>query len=101
MSNILTVTFADGDVLDQLFMLKVSALRNSDAPELWRLTDDLLKIILVSARKETETRCPLDYVSDTKLFGVPVDFVSDLPHLLCDGYIVYPYCVHPTIIRAH
>ena len=101
MSNILTVTFADGDIVDQLFMLKVSALRNSDTPTLWRLTEEILKLLLTSAKKESETKWPAGYVSETRLFNVPVDFVSDMPHLLCDKYVVYPYCVNPTIHLFH
>jgi hypothetical protein len=95
MSNIIAVTFGDGDLADQLYQLKVSALRNNDIPALWRLTDSLIELVLSTVREEYHDRWPRGYVSDTHLFGVPVDHVHNLPHLLCEDYVIYPYTVHP------
>jgi len=98
MSNILTVTFGDGDVAEQLFQLKMCALRNNDEPCLWRLTDQLIELVVATARERYEDRWPRGYVSDNRLFDVPVDFVHDMPHLLCEEYVIYPYTVRPPTV---
>ncbi len=95
MSNIISVTFGDGDLAEQLYQLKVSALRNNDIPALWRLTDNLIKLVLTSSREEYHDRWPRGYVSEARLFDIPVDYVHDLPHLLCEDYVIYPYTVRP------
>jgi hypothetical protein len=95
MSNIISVTFGDGDLAEQLYQLKVSALRNNDTPALWRLTDKLIELVVATVRSEHQDRWPRGYVSETRLFDVPVDYVHDLPHLLCEDYIIYPYTVRP------
>src|SRR5438128_328892 len=91
MSTILTVTFGDGDLAEQLFLLKMCALRNNDTPALWRLTDTLLELALQAARPAVDDRWPRGYVSESRLFDVPVDFVHDMPHLLCEDYVIYPF----------
>ena len=101
MGTILTVTFNEGEVLEQLFQLKVSALKNDDVPELWRLTEDLLELALMSAHKQSKSHWPMGYVSETRLFNVPLDLVRDMPHLLCDQYVIYPYVVRKTVELAH
>src|SRR5438552_1407481 len=93
MTQILQVTFGDGDIAEQFFMLKMSALRNNDMPALWRLTDTLIELVLASARNADGERWPRGYVSESRLFDVPVDFVRDMPHLLCENYMIYPYTV--------
>ena len=98
MSPIVAVTFGDGDVAEQLFQLKMSALRNHDAPVLWRLTDTLVELVVATARERYVDRWPKGYVSDERLFDVPVDFVHDLPHLLCEEYVIYPYTVRPPTV---
>ena len=100
MGAILTVHFAQGDLVEQLFQLKVSALKNNDVPELWRMTEALLELALATADKEHLDRWPRGYVSETRLFDVPVDFVGDSPHLLCESYVIYPYLVHPRIVTT-
>ena len=97
MGAILTVKFAEGDLIDQLFQLKVSALKNEDIPALWRMTDALMELLLAVARKEDALRWPGGYISESRLLGVPVDYVRDSPHLLCESYVVYPYLVKPQI----
>lgn len=95
MASVLTVTFGDGDPLEQLFSLKICALRNCDRPALWRLTDTLLELVLVAARTQPPTHWPAGYVSESRLFDIPVDFTRDMPHLLCEEYVIYPYTVRP------
>src|SRR5262249_126089 len=95
MSNIVAVTFGDGDLVEQLHQLKVSALRNNDVPALWRLTDSLIELILSTSREEYHDKWPPASLSQTRLFGVPFDYVHDLPHLLCEEYVIYPYTVRP------
>ena len=99
MSTILPVTFGDGDLAHQLFELKISALRNHDTPALWRLTESLIESVLSTAQNEVEW--PRGYVSPSRLFDIPVDFVRDMPHLLCEEYVIYPYTVRPPIIAMH
>jgi hypothetical protein len=102
MNTILTVRFMEGDIVEQLFMLKVSALTNNDQPALWRITEALIELVLSSARTQDEERWPAGYVSETRLFGVPVDFVREMPHLLCDNYMIYPYTPPRTqIVMPH
>ena len=98
MASVLTVTFGDGDVADQLHTLKLCALRNNDTPALWRLTEDLVELALRTSRAE---RWPTGYVTDSRLFDVPLDLVRDMPHLLCEDYVIYPYTVpNPQIWHA-
>lgn len=102
MSSILTVRFAEGDIVQQLHMLKVSALANHDMPALWRLTEQLMELALATSRTAHRDRWPTGYITDSRLFGVPVDFVQQMPHLLCEEYIVYPYTITPPhIVRPH
>jgi hypothetical protein len=93
MTSILQVTFGDGDIAQQLFMLKMSALRNNDTPTLWRLTDALIQLVLANVQKTAELPFPKSYVSEERLFDVPVDYVREMPHLLCENYMIYPYTV--------
>lgn len=95
MSSVLKVVFGDGDLVDQLFQLKMSALRNNDVPALWRLTERMIELLLAIAHAEEGARWPRGYVSESRLFDVPVDYVRDLPHLLCENYTIYPYTVKP------
>lgn len=95
MSSILTVRFAEGDIIEQLHMLKVSALSNSDLPALWRLTEQLMELALEASRTTHRDRWPAGYISDCRMFGIPVDLVHQLPHLLCEDYVVYPYTAAP------
>ncbi|MGC8668766.1 MAG: hypothetical protein ACP5VE_11685 [Chthonomonadales bacterium] len=100
MGQVLTVRYGEGDVIEQLFQLKVSALRNHDVPALWRLTEELLDLAISVAR--AKDRWPARYVTESRLFDVPVDFVRSMPHLLCEDYVVYPYAVKPPrIILPH
>lgn len=89
MSRVLTVSFGDGDLAEQLFLLKVSALRNHDEPALWRLTEPIVELVVKTA--DRQGRWPSGYVTDSRLFDVPVDYVRDMPHLLCDEYVIYPF----------
>ena len=93
MSSILTVQFGDGDLASRLFQLKVSALKNQDIPALWRLTDELLELVLAEAHYDDCDRWPRGYITPSRLFDVPVDFVHNMPHLLCEDYVIYPYTV--------
>lgn len=100
MGAILTVNFAQGDLIEQLFQLKVSALKNNDVPALWRMTEMLVELMVAAADKEDRARWPQGYISETRLFGVPVDYVRDSPHLLCESYVIYPYMVKPHILTS-
>lgn len=100
MGAILTVQFAQGDLIEQLFQLKVSALKNNDVPALWRMTEILMELTITAATKETEDRWPEGYISASRLFGVPVDYVGESPHLLCESYVIYPYMVKPRILAT-
>ncbi len=95
MDRLLTVTFGDGDLVEQLFALKLSALRNEDTPTLWRLTDELIAMAIAMAKADTPIHWPAGYISETRLFNVPIDPVRNLPHLLCENYMIYPFTVTP------
>jgi hypothetical protein len=101
MGSILPVTFAQGDIVEQLFMLKVSALKNNDTPALWRLTESLIELMIAAARTKNEGRWPQGYISEERLFNVPVDYVRETPHLLCESYVIYPYMVSAPIWKGH
>jgi hypothetical protein len=100
MGAILTVQFAQGNLVEQLFQLKVSALKNDDVPSLWRMTEMLMELTLTAVRKEHQDRWPEGYFTESQLFGVPVDYVRDSPHLLCESYVIYPYLIRPRILAA-
>jgi hypothetical protein len=101
MGAILTVNFAQGDLIEQLFQLKVSALKNEDVPALWRMTEMLMELMLAAAEKEDAGRWPQGYISGSRLFDGPVDYVRESPHLLCERYVIYPYLIRPNIWMAH
>jgi hypothetical protein len=92
MASVLTVTFGEGDIAQQLYTLKISAIKNHDVPALWRLTETLVELALKSAHPG---QWPAGYVTDSRLFDVPLDFVRESPHLLCEDYVIYPYIVKP------
>ncbi len=101
MRSLIRIDFGDGDVAEQLFMLKICALKNDDVPALWRLTESLMEVLIATARSERDSRWPRGYVTDYRLFDVPVDLVRELPHLLCENYMIYPYTVQPPRIWRH
>lgn len=102
MGSVLTVTFGDGDLVEQLYALKLCALSNQDVPALWRLTDRILELLLATASARMGSRWPAGYVTESRLFDVPVDFVHDMPHLLCENYVIYPYTLRaPSVLRAY
>lgn len=102
MGSVLTVTFGDGDLVEQLYALKLCALSNQDVPALWRLTDRILELLLATASARMGSRWPAGYVTESRLFDVPVDFVRDMPHLLCENYVIYPYTLRaPIVLRAY
>jgi hypothetical protein len=100
-ATVLTVTFGEGDILAQMHNLKLSALRNHDVPALWRLTDRLMELALSAAKGDHGDRWPTGWVTESRLFNVPVDVVGDMPHLLCENYMIYPYTVPSPRLVLH
>ena len=85
---VFVVQTGNGDVIERMWRLLVSARRNSDTPELWRLTDEILDAVHAFCRLG-------DVASDitpqpvARFLDVPVDPTTTAPHLLCHPNVVY------------
>jgi len=88
------VESGNGDIIERMWRLIVSARRNADQPELWRLTDDILKCVAAFyylGRSETvdeEAERPLP-TPPSRFLDIPVDPTTTKPHLLCHPNVVY------------
>jgi hypothetical protein len=89
------VQSGSGDVIERMWRLMVSARRNSDVPEIWRLTDDILDSVRQFYRLGREAiadACTIETASDAhvnRFLDIPVDPTSTMPHLLCRPNVVY------------
>jgi hypothetical protein len=93
---VFVVESGSGDVIERMWRLVVSARRNDDRPEIWRLTDDILDSIqafyrlgreAAEGRNEegrNEERPPV-----YRFLDIPVDPTTTAPHLLCHPNVVY------------
>jgi len=85
---VLVVQSGSGDVIERMWRLMVSARRNDDLPEIWRLTDDLLATVQEFYRLgEVKERGQTEEVS--RFLDIPVDLTTTMPHLLCRPNVVY------------
>jgi len=101
MSHVLRVIYGEGDLADQLFSLKMSAIANRDVPWLWRLTEELVASLIEIDRTVALGRWPQGSIAADRLFDVAVDLVREGPHLLCENHVVYPYVPPaPDVFRA-
>jgi hypothetical protein len=82
------VETGNGDIIERMWRLLVSARRNDDIPHLWRLTDDILDSVCSFYKLGREQSDPVpDLV--TRFLDVPVDPTTTSPHLLCYPNVVY------------
>jgi hypothetical protein len=91
---VLVVETGNGDIIERMWRLVVSARRNDDAPEIWRLTDDILLSIRDFYRLGSEIRDTPDAGAGaadriTRFLDIPVDPTTTAPHLLCRPNVVY------------
>ena len=86
---IFVVESGHGDVIERMWRLVVSARRNQDQPEIWRLTEDILQSVHAFYRlgREVSDAAPTEPVS--RFLDIPVDPTTTKPHLLCRPDVVY------------
>lgn len=80
---VFVVESGNGDIIERMWRLVVSARRNSDHPEIWRLTEDIVASVQAFYKlgRETETL--------HRFLDIPVDPTTTMPHLLCRPDVVY------------
>ena len=86
------VQSGNGDVIERMWRLMVSARRNADTPEIWRLTDDILDSVREFYRLGQRTRSADASGEDaaiSRFLDIPVDPTTTMPHLLCRPDVVY------------
>ena len=85
---VFVVESGNGDIIERMWRLTVSARRNDDHPEMWRLTQDILQSVYAFYRLG---RASNDGVPDavTRFLDIPVDPTTTMPHLLCRPNVVY------------
>lgn len=87
---LIVVESGQGDVIERMWRLIVSARRNADVPELWRLTDDILESVQAFYRLGTPAPPqPEGAERITRFLDIPVDPTTTMPHLLCYPNVVY------------
>ncbi|GAB4459867.1 MAG: hypothetical protein OHK0029_23050 [Armatimonadaceae bacterium] len=94
---VIVVSSGNGDIIERMWRLMVSARRNDDAPEIWRLTEDIIHCIAEFYRLgETPPeplppvdRTPVEVPPVTQFLDIPVDPTTTMPHLLCYPNVVY------------
>ena len=84
------VESGSGDVIERMWRLTVSARRNADQPEIWRLTEDILECVRAFYRLGREADDAHDApASVSRFLDIPVDPTTTKPHLLCRPDVVY------------
>jgi hypothetical protein len=83
---VLLVQSGDGDIIERMWRLVVSARRNSDTPAIWRLDDEILDSVRAFYRLG---RSASDDAPISRFLDIPVDPTTTMPHLLCHPNIVY------------
>ena len=82
------VESVNGDIIERMWRLVVSARRNEDNPEIWRLTEDILASVHAFyrlGREETDA----SVAAIPRFLDIPVDPTTTMPHLLCHPDVVY------------
>lgn len=84
---VFVVQTGNGDIIERMWRLLVSARRNADAPEIWRLTDDILESVhaFYSLGRDSAPEKPLM----ERFLDVPIDLTTTAPHLLCHPNVIY------------
>lgn len=86
---VFVVQSGSGDVIERMWRLVVSARRNADTPEIWRLTDEILDSVRAFYRLGQSTKTERDGVTVSRFLDIPVDPTTTMPHLLCHPNVVY------------
>ena len=82
---IFVVETGNGDVIEKMWRTLVSARRNEDTPEIWRLTDDIIASVAEFYRLGRDEQA--ERIS--RFLDIPVDPTTTAPHLLCHPNVVY------------
>jgi hypothetical protein len=85
---VFVVESGHGDVIERMWRIIVSARRNQDQPELWRLTEDILESVQAFyglGRTLGDVASP----PVNRFLDIPVDPTTTMPHLLCHPNVVY------------
>ena len=85
---VFVVESGNGDIIERMWRLIVSARRNDDHPEMWRLTQDILQSVHAFyrlGRADSETAPE----AVNRFLDIPVDPTTTMPHLLCRPDVVY------------
>ncbi len=100
----LVQTGNSGDIIERMWRLMVSARRNEDVPEIWRLTEEILEDIRAFYRlgcrepeRVIDDRVVPEEADDAaagtleipRFLDIPVDPTTTMPHLLCRPDVVY------------
>lgn len=90
------VETGNGDVIERMWRLMVSARRNADEPYIWRLTEDIIDSVFAFYRLGREamgdhfgSEKPEVSEAVTRFLDIPVDPTTTAPHLLCHPNVVY------------
>jgi hypothetical protein len=89
---VFVVESGNGDIIERMWRLVVSARRNADDPQIWRLTEDILASVHAFYRlgREVSDRPAADGSGAVSRFlDIPVDPTTTMPHLLCRPDVVY------------
>jgi hypothetical protein len=86
---VFVVQSGSGDVIERMWRLMVSARRNADTPEIWRLTDDILDSVREFYRLGQSTKSEREETAINRFLDIPVDPTTTMPHLLCHPNVVY------------
>ena len=88
------VETGNGDIIERMWRLVVSARRNADQPEIWRLTEDILESVhafyrLGREREQRIVNADEEREPISRFLDSPVDPTTTAPHLLCRPDVVY------------
>ena len=92
------VETGNGDIIERMWRLMVSARRNADEPCIWRLTEDIIDSVVAFYRLGREAVgdhfgekrvLPAQSEAVTRFLDIPVDPTTTAPHLLCRPDVVY------------
>ena len=86
---VFVVETGNGDIIERMWRLIVSARRNDDHPEMWRLTHDILQCVQAFYRLGQPTSSDGVAESVNRFLDIPVDPTTTMPHLLCRPDVVY------------
>lgn len=89
---VFVVETGSGDIIERMWRLLVSARKNEDEPEIWRLTDDIIDSVhqfYKLGREVVQDDAGERRSVIGKFLDVPVDPTSTAPHLLCRPNVVY------------